>query len=213
MNDIETCDLLRRCLDGRRAGDWQQLVDRHDGEVRQTLWQAANRCGLPLAGPDLDELVQDFYCRLLSVRGPKFSGRTDRELWRYMMRVAQSLVVDRMRRLAASKRRPSTRSRSADPARLSSSRLDPEQRLLKKERRRAFLEHCFEVVRCDRVGLELRALSLALLEGWSSREIADELQGRLSASRVDKLVSLLRRRLLRNGIRMPRRYCVPVAAS
>jgi RNA polymerase sigma factor (sigma-70 family) len=210
MKDSDGCDLLRRCLADRRAGDWQVLIDRLGREVRLTVQQTAHQCGLLLDDPDLDELVQDFYCRLLALRGRQFEGRSDHELWRYVMCVARSLVVDRLRQLGARKRCPSTRGRSADPSPLRSPKLDPEQRLLKKERRHVFFQRCFEIVRCDRVALELRALAMALLEGWSSREIADELEGRLSAARVDKLVSLLRRRLLRDGIRMPRRYCVSV---
>ncbi len=205
MTDIDACDLLRSCLARRRTGDWQELINRHGHEIRRAVQLAANRSGLALVGPDLDELVQDFYCRLLAVRDPEFNGRTDDELWRYVLRVAQSLVVDRLRLQGASKRSPRTRSRSADPSRLSSSKLDPEQILLKKERRRVFFAHCFEVVSCDRVTLELRALTMALLDGWSSRDIAGELKGALSSARVDRLVCLLRRRLLRDGIRMPRR--------
>ncbi len=210
MHDIDGCELLRRCLASRRAGDWQELIDRLGHEVRLTVHKAAQQSGLALDEPDLDELVQDFYCRLLAVRGRRFAGRTDHELWRYMTCVARSLVVDRLRQLGASKRRPNARARSSDAEPLRTPKLDPEARLLKKERRHVFFQRCYEVVRCDRMGLELRALAMALLEGWSSREIAAELGGRLSAARVDKLVSLLRRRLLREGIRMPRRYCVPV---
>lgn len=210
MTEIDACELLRRCLAGCQAEDWRALVDRYGREVRRALRLAANRCGLPLTEPDLDEIVQDFYCRLLTAQGRGFGGRTEEELWCYMTRVAQSLVVDRQRQLAAHKRGPGAHRATADLARLPSPKPDPEQRLLKKERRGVFFKRCFEVVRCDRVSLELRALTLALLEGWSSREIADELRGRLSADRVDKLVWLLRRRLSRDGIRMPRRYCVPI---
>ncbi len=208
MTDIDTCDLLRRCLARRRTGDWQEFIDRHGREVRRTVLQQAIRCGLSPAGPDLDEMVQDFYCRLLAARGPRFSGRTEDELWRYVIRVAQSLAVDRRRQGAARKRRPDSRGRSVDPARLRAPKLDPEQRLLKKERRRVFFRRCFEVVHCDRIHLELKALALALLEGWSSREIAGELEGALSSSRIDRLVSLLRRRLLEDGIQIPRRFTV-----
>ena len=210
MNNVDGCDLLRRCLADRHAGDWHQLIDRLGREIRLTLQHVAHQCGLLLDDPDLDELVQDFYCRLLAVRGRRFEGRTDSELWRYMTCVARSLVIDRLRQLGARKRRPNVRRHTCDPSPLRSPKLDPEQRLLKKERRHVFIQRCFEIVRCDRVALELRALTMALFEGWSSREIAVELQGRLSAARVDKLVSLLRRRLSREGIRMPRRYCVSV---
>ncbi len=231
MSDITPCNLLRRCFAGRRAGDWQEFIDRHGGEVRRTVLRAAIRCGLPLEDQDFDELVQDFYCRLFSARrkkssrgkrgtGPRggglkegFRGCTEEELWRYVIRVAHSLVVDRLRLLGASKRTPRDKIRSLDTSRLRSPKLDPEEQLLKKERRKVFFERCLEVVSCDRVGLELRALAMALLEGWSSREIADQLKEGLSAERVDKLVSLLRQRLGQDGIRLPRRYCVSVSTA
>ncbi len=214
MKDLDPCVLLRRCLAGRRAGDWQEFVNRHGKEVRRSVRQTAGRCGLPLTEAELDEMVQDFYCRLLTVRGRRFGGRTEEELWRYLFRVAQSLVVDRMRHLGAQKRWPCKRERLAEPPDIRSLKLDPEERFLKRERRKVFLSRCLEVVRCDRVALELKALALALLEGWPSREIAEELQGALSSARVDRLVSLLRQRLRKDGICIPRRNAMrsPVPA-
>ena len=97
MTDIDACDLLRRCLAGQVAGDWQQLIDRYGGDIRRIVRQVASRRGLQLAPADLDEMVQDFYCRLLSARGRTFGGKTEDEIWRYVKRVAQSLVVDRQR--------------------------------------------------------------------------------------------------------------------
>ncbi len=205
MKDLDPCALLRRCLAGGRASDWQEFVHRHGWEIRRSIRQTASRCGLPLTDAELDEMVQDFYCRLLAVRGRRFGGRTEEELWRYLLRVAKSLVVDRLRQLGAQKRWPFGWERLAEPPDIRSLKLDPEERLLRTERRKVFLSRCLEVVRCDRVALELKALVLALLEGWPSREIADELQGALSSARVDRLVSLLRRRLKKEGIRIPRR--------
>ncbi len=204
--------LLQRCLASREAGDWQTFIDRHGGEVRRAVYQAAVRAYLPVTSQDLDEMVQDLYCRLLSIRRQSYAGRTENELWHYVHRVAHSLVVDRHRLQGARKRQPRPRSGAADPSSVPSPRLDPEQRLLKKERRKLFFERCYEVVCCDRMGLELKALALALLEGWSSRDIARELRGGLSAGRVDRLVYRLRRLLARDGIRMPRRYCLSVPA-
>ena len=106
MTDIDACDLLRRCLAGRRTVDWREFIDHHGRDVRRTIQQAANRLRLPLEQPDLDEMVQDFYCRLLAIRGRRFSGQTKEELWQYVIRVAQSLVIDRLRLQGARKRSP-----------------------------------------------------------------------------------------------------------
>ena len=95
MSECDPTNLLERCLAGRRTGDWQELIERHGEDVRRMVQRAAARCGLPLAEPDLDEMVQDLYCRLLRVRRGTFRGRSEYELWRYLMCVARSLVVDR----------------------------------------------------------------------------------------------------------------------
>ncbi len=210
--DTGSRTLLHRCLAERQAGDWRTFIKSHGGKIRGAVYRAALRGGMPLSSPDLDEMVQDLYCRLLGIPRRELAGRTEHELWQYVHRVAHSLVVDRRRQLGARKRKLSQKSGAMDPSHLPSPKPGPEERLLRKERRKVFLERCFEVVSCDRMGLELKALAMALLDGWSSRDIACHLEGGLSAGRVDRLVHLLRRHLKKDGIQMPRRYCHSVLA-
>lgn len=211
MNAIDACDLFNRCLAGRDGGDWQHFVDRYDWQVRSTLRLTAMRCGLPLVGPDLDEMAQELYCRLLAVRCEKFRGRTEKELWKYLGQAIYSLVVDRQRALATQKRQPNHRRLAEAPG--LRRRLDPEEQLLGKERRKLFFQRCLEIARCDRVVIELRALKMALLEGWSSDEIARRLEGGLDARQVDTLVHRLRRHLAKDGIRLPRRQRLAAAPA
>ncbi len=162
------------------------------------------RCGLPLLEPDLDEMVQELYCRLLAVRRKRFRGRAERELWGYLNRAIHSLVVDRKRALTTQKRAPDRRRLAVGSPR-PQRRLDPEEQLLGKERRKLFFQRCLEIARCDRVVIELRALKMALLDGWTSHEVAHRLKGGLDARQIDILVYRLRRHLAKDGIRLPRR--------
>jgi RNA polymerase sigma factor (sigma-70 family) len=212
MNAIDACELFDRCLAGRgSSGDWQEFVDRYEWQLRSVLRLTATRCGMPLVGPDLDEMVQELYCRLLSVRCERFRGSSEQELWSYLNQAIYSLVVDRKRALATQKRQPD-RELLGDSSGLPARRLDPEQQLLGKERRKVFFERCLEIARCDRVVVEVRALKMALLEGWTSREIARQLEGGLNARQIDSLVHRLRRHLEKDGIRLPRRLRLAAAA-
>ena len=212
MSALSACVLFRRCLAGAGGDAWRDFIDRYGWQVRNLVRLKTLRCGLRLAAPDLEEMVQELYCRLLVSRGRRFRGQTDYELWSFLGRVCHNLTVDRQRSMAAQKRRPNSR-RTPDTSRLPSPALDPEERLLGRERRRHFFERCLEIVRCDRVVLELRVLRMAFLEGWTSREIARRLEGRLSAGQVDALVHRLRRHLAKDGIELPRRSCVAIPAA
>ena len=162
----------------------------------------------------MEELVQELYCRLLASRHGGFRGHSEDELWRYLARVSHSLIVDRRRAYGARKRRaePESSNAAVIERQQSFEPHTPEDRLLRKESRQLFYRRCVEVARGDRTVLKLRALSLALLEGWSSRDIAQRLEGSLSPGQIDGLVSKLRRRLAQEGIELPRRHPVPVMA-
>ncbi len=210
MSVFHVCELFRRCLDGS-GDDWREFVQCHGPRVRRMVSAAARQCGVKLQEPDLDELVQELYCRLLMTRyRRRFQGGTESEFWRFIGQVGFNLVVDRKRSVFAKKRRPEASGSGRRPRR-SPTAIDPEQRLLGKEGRKIFLQRCREITRCDRMMLELQALGLAFLDGWSSREIAVEL-GVLSVRQIDSLVFRLRRHLAKDGIQLPRRVGVPMVA-
>ena len=211
MSDLDACALFDRCLTGRDGGAWQEFVDRYDWQVRSAVRLTAMRCGVPLVGADLDEMVQELYCRLLAARSEGFRGRSEPELWKYLNQAIYSLVVDRRRALHTQKRRGIRMRVAAGTSDVPEPRADPEEHLLGKERRKLFFQRCLEIARCDRVVVELRALKMALLEGWSSREIAGRLDGGLNAKQIDHLVQKLRRHLAKDGILLPRRPRVAAA--
>ncbi|MEM7582171.1 MAG: hypothetical protein AAF560_02235 [Acidobacteriota bacterium] len=212
---MKSCDafvLFRRCLARQCSEDWHEFVDRYGPRVRRIVSTALRQGGVEPCKPDLDELVQELYFRLLTKRRFRFEARSDEELWGFMGRVAFNLVIDQQRARSAKKRQPSRYSPAANPR---STGLvgtsDPEWRLLGKERREIFLRKCLEVTRCDRVVVELQVLAMALLEGWSSHEITTQIEG-FTARQVDCLVHRFRRHLAKEGIRLPRRVGLTAAA-
>jgi len=211
MKTPEVCELFTRCLACRAGEHWREFIDRYGRHVRRTVRLVAFRCKTPLTAPDLDEVVQDLYCRLLSSRIRSFHGRTEAELWAFLSCVARNLVVDRRRALSAYKRRP-RELETALSSPLATSKPDPEEQLLGKECLRLFFEHCHSIAHGDLVTWELRAIRMAYVEGWSSREIARCLEP-LSVGQVDALVLRLRRHFAKKGIRLPRRCCVPSPAT
>jgi hypothetical protein len=80
---------------------------------------------------------------------------------------------------------------------------DPEERLLRDERRRGFLAICRQSLGRRADATTVRIARLALLEGWSSREIAARLGGRIGVAGIDTVIHRLRRSLAGRGIELP----------
>jgi len=195
---------------------WEELVRRYgaalEGQVRKSLHNA----GFPLAPEQVEERVQEVYCRL--VQGG--TGRlrllrrwSERQVVAYLARIAERVVVDELRSKATIKRGGlrvafgGCLSRLAE--RIADPRGNPEEQYMLAEARRLMLERCRRLAqsmiwRHDRARV-LRVLQLAFLEGWSSREIACAEGGKLAASSVDTLVHRARRRLARSGLQVPNR--------
>lgn len=185
--------------------DWEVLGRCYRRVLSGQIVRALREAGLRPVPEEVEELVQEAYCRLLAgrMRPPRDEeGR----LVRFLGRIAQRVVVDRKRAAAAAKRGrdqviPLDRreiERAPDPG------ATPEELVLMEECRRLLLARCrvlvgFSLTEKDRER-NLRILSLALLEGWTSREIAHAEGGRLAASTVDTLVYRAKQRLARHGV-------------
>jgi DNA-directed RNA polymerase specialized sigma24 family protein len=196
---------------------WEELVHRYDallhGQVRRSLRSA----GFPTAPEFVEERVQEVYCRLLvggTGRLRLLRGWSERQVVTYLSRVAQRVVVDEVRARSAAKRGGGARAASAGCLRKVAERAvdprgTPEDQALLAEHRRILLERCRPIAE-SMLGWDdrrrcLRILHLALLEGWSSREIARAENGRLTPSTVDTLVHRIRQRLARGGFGLPSR--------
>ncbi len=206
--------LVARCATQRDHRTWGEFLARYRAPLAAGLRRGLHRAGTRPGGDEVEDLLQEVYCRLLDKEArslARFRGCAEREVWSYLGRIAESVVLDRLRAEAAAKRgrartveppegeRDGFVERAADPG------LSPEDALLAKERRRLFLSRCRRAVGPKSPGRDLRVLELALVEGWSSREICAGLGEGLRPSTVDSLVHRVKRRLAAQGVRIPRR--------
>lgn len=213
MESTSVRRLVRRCaLDSDERG-WEELVHRYGRRLEHRVRRTLVRSGRRPRPEDVEELVQEVYFRLLAGRARRlrrFRGTSDGELLAFLGRVVRSVVLDHLRAAGAAKRtaerrplRPSLRHPSTmEPADCG---LSAEQRLLLREHRAALLARVQKLAGGRRRERNLEILRLALVDGWSSREISRLLAGRLTPSGVDSVVHRARRLLAEEGITVPAR--------
>jgi RNA polymerase sigma factor (sigma-70 family) len=211
---------------GNDPGGWDFFVQRYSPWLRRRCWYMLQR-GRPVVPSDeLDELVQEVYCRLLANRRRhlrRFRGDSEKALRTFLARVARGVVLDHLRYRYAFKRssmlrvswgcasanhraRPATAPGETETEpldRVPCLRMSPEREALRRQQRRLFLRRCRETDGGRSCRRNAEIVWLALLEGWSSREIAPRMS--LSPSAVDTIVHRARRRLEAKGIEVPER--------
>jgi DNA-directed RNA polymerase specialized sigma24 family protein len=196
------------CVPAPAETPWEDLLERFGPALRARVALALGRAGMPLEPDDVEEAVQESWCRLLS-RGSAFlHARSDAEICRFLARVADSTVLDRWREVTAVKRGGyavrldvDAAAGAADPG------ADPEERAIWRERHRLFLDRCrLHASMVGKPKAERRnvwILERVLIHGWTSREVADAVGGRFSASAVDTVIHRVRHRLAEEGFRLP----------
>lgn len=197
--------------------DWSALVRRHDARLRGRVRRTLNRLGLRAQLELVDEIVQDVYCRLLEGGEHRLrhgvGGLSDPSLLAYLGTVAERTVLDQVRNASALKRtglstvrlgRLGRRTRRA-VERIADPGPTPEQTAIRSQGRRQLLDRCREIRGLGPGRRNAWVMRLAVLEGYSSREIAAAAGGRLSPHTIDMLVHRLRRRLARSGFALTRR--------
>ena len=99
--------LLRACARSSQTEKWRAFESlfkpRLAAGVTRALWRSGQQTSRDLVA----ELIQESYCRLLAndrqvLRA--FRGTTDAEACAYLIRVAESVTLDRLRSQAAAKR-------------------------------------------------------------------------------------------------------------
>ena len=202
------------CLEDPDGGSWEQFHARFDPQVRAGVARVMARLDQRLRRDELDDLVQDVYCRLLERSREyrlSFRGRTVGEVLRYLQRVCESVVVDVLRARRSMKRggefellqldsRPDVGANMVrDPS------PTPEARCLVRDLRRVVLDCCRRSFGEANRERNLAIFEMAVLEGWTSREIAEGTDWGLKAGSIDSLVHRQRRRLRAEGYEVPLR--------
>ena len=189
----------------RARRSWRDLVPLLEAPIRQGVWRAL-QVFVGEATPDqVEDLVQDVYCRLLEDGARRlrfFRGSHGPELTCYVRLTARRVVLDHIRAANALKRGGhlmKTAPLGEDPA---DSGPTPEEQAMISEARQEFLRGCRRAVGPRNADRDLAILELIYLEGWTSREVAYSWPEPLSVSSVDSLVFRVRKKLALSGISM-----------
>ena len=196
-----------------RSCDWGSFITRYNPLLRSAARGSLERAGVKLTEDQLQDMMQEIYCHLLAQDGRRLltvSACSEGVRRSFLRRMTGRVVVDQLRRAAADKR---------GAARLESGKREfgiddlleeipclgptPEEYTLMREWLRRFRGHCRELAEGPRGARNVRILLLYLVGGYTSREIARREPGALTAASIDSIVSRLRRRLERNGFRLP----------
>ena len=216
---LPSAELFRVCAAGNCERAWREFVARFHARlvtaVRRALLRQGDARHIGGHSERVEDLVQEVYCRLLGDGGRRrgFRGESEGQLVTYLQRVAVSVVVDARREALAAKRCGGHRvawveERCAPPV-AGDETHGPEDRLLARERRREFLILCRQALGRRADATTERIARLALLEGWTSREIAAGFDGAPGVAAIDSLIFRLRRSLAGRGISLPRRDRLP----
>ena len=176
---------------------WDAFARRHGRELARAVACAMTRFGLRPEPDQVEELVQEVYCRLLARPAAAVADRPRGQLWAYLHRIARSVVIDEMRSRRAGKRgggrcgEQATEELLEQPAPGPS----PEERLLAVERTELLRQRVRQLYRGAQGERNLRVLELAALEGLTSDEISRRLGGALSPSSVHTVLHRMRRYL------------------
>lgn len=197
--------------------EWEALARRHGSYLCSRVIGALRAAGAVPTAEQVEELVQEVYCRLLargSDRLRQLLHGDEEGLTAYLGRVASSVVFDAVRAIAAVKRGravvvPLADRREVRAEWVPDPAATPEVLCLLAEGRRHLLERCRFLAGqapCPASRRrKLRILHRALLEGWSSEEIAQAEGEGVSSTSIDTVVYRARRHLRRRGVPVPDR--------
>jgi RNA polymerase sigma factor (sigma-70 family) len=200
-----------------REAVWEELVRRYGTLLTLCVCRVLKAAGIVPSPDQVEEMVQEVYYRLLT-RGTRrleqCRAQSEKQVIVYLARVAERVALDELRATSALKRGhgilvPLGSPEAAPAAAAADPGETPDVLAMRREIRRLLLEVCGALPGRESRGgrrRNLRILRLALIEGWSSREIARAEGGRLAASTVDTVVHRARRLLLaRHGYALPGR--------
>lgn len=183
---------------------WEDLIGRYGAGLKARVGSVLRRSGIRPRREQIEEIVQEVYCRLLAGGGRRLKrcrATSESQVGAYLGRVAERVALDQLRAARAQKRggdlatqaspvsnaaHGSADDRAVDP------RANPEELVLSRERLLLFLERCGALAgrRDHRRNARILALALA---GFNSCEIARIVGGCLSPRGIDGLLCRVRR--------------------
>ncbi len=195
---------LRSTRSDEATAFWGRFARREGRELERCVASAMRRFGWYPEPSDLEELVQEVYCRLLErASAPGLAGWPPAQLWAYLHRIARSVVVDELRSRRARKR-GGARPHPAPPAATCDDTPAPEprapgptaeERLLAREGAAMLRRRIRELGGTEHGARNLHILELAAIEGCTAAEISQRLAGTLSPSSVHTVLHRLRLQL------------------
>jgi RNA polymerase sigma factor (sigma-70 family) len=213
MKDPCLVELFRDCAAGGRDDRaWSRFVICFGPRLRAGVVRVLRRLEQPVNPDAVEDLVQDVYCRLLERSGSAvFRGETEGEVLTYLQRVCESVVVDRLRCRATAKR--GGRARFVELAEgeagaaeaVADGGATPEAACLHQEVRALLLDGCRALLEGPARERNLTIFELAVLDGWTSREIARGFDWGLKAGSIDSVVHRQRKKLKARGLEAPPR--------
>ncbi len=196
---------------------WEEMLRRYRRRLERRIGGVFSGYGIRPRREMVEEAAQEVFCRLLAHGGRRLRrcrAECGAEVDSYLGRIAERVVIDQIRAGSAAKRGGGLI--GLDWSRIGGLADDlidpagtPEDRVLARERLTLLAAACRRMA--GRLGdrRDARILRLALFDGWTSREIARHLGGRLSATGVDSRLHRLRRLLAGLGLELPRRGPLP----
>lgn len=207
MEILDAAGLLRRCgdaptEDSRHHRDWEHLMHRFGARLEAGARRALRRAGIRERPELVEDLVQEISRRLWERRSAslgRFRGSTEAQAACYLLRLAENAATDSLRAEAAQKRSNGGRMASLDSLReIADERApDPLRRTLGRERLRWLVAQVRDLCRGGNARRNAWILRRALVDGWTSREIAGALGSRAALGAVQAMVCRARRRLER----------------
>jgi DNA-directed RNA polymerase specialized sigma24 family protein len=174
---------------------WEELIGRYGSGLRTRVGNVLRRSGVLPRSEQVEEIVQEVYCRLLSGGGRRLRdcrATSETQVGAFLGRVAERVALDQLRAARAQKRGGDQAAYFPADERAVDPRANPEELALGRERLRLFLERCGALAGRRDYRRNARILALAVA-GMSSGEIASAMGGALSARSVDGLLARVRR--------------------
>jgi DNA-directed RNA polymerase specialized sigma24 family protein len=179
----------------RPEAAWEELIGRYGAGIKARVRGVLRRAGQQPRTEQVEEIVQEVYCRLLAGGGRRLRrcrATSAGQVGAFLGKVAERVALDQLRAARAQKRGGDQPAGGGADERAVDPRANPEELVLMRERLRLFLERCGVLAGRRDYRRNARILALAV-DGWSSGDIARIVGGTFTARSIDGLLLRVRR--------------------